>query len=107
MEFYSQKIAVEEVPSVKVVCIGDCGVGKSSLMKLLASKYISKSQVFEENYFPTVGANYTTLFYKHPRFGVFFVDCYDIGGNPNYAKTRKIFFEDDGINCVDGVIFMW
>ena len=104
---YSRNSTVEDVSTVKIVCIGDCGVGKTSLMKLLASNYSSQFNAFEDNYIPTVGAEYSTLYYKHPKFGNFFVDCYDIGGNPKYLKTRKFFFEDDGDNCVDGVIFMW
>lgn len=84
------------IDKIRIGLLGDCGVGKSTLSCRLTS------QPGSTLYMPTVGCALHILAVTLPRGGEFFVELYDIGGNPRFSASRSVFYEG-----LDGFIFLW
>jgi len=75
---------------VRVVVVGDSGVGKSSLIHLLAhDKAISNPSW-------TIGAAVDLRIHEYkqgtPAERSFFIELWDVGGNKSHANTRGVFY---------------
>ncbi|MHA1819863.1 MAG: Rab family GTPase [Promethearchaeota archaeon] len=83
----------------KVICIGDGGVGKTSLLR----KYVKKQ--FEQQYLPTVGVNISKQPLKYKDNGKE-VDInlmfWDIAGQPQFYLLHKVYY-----NGANGVLLMF
>ena len=82
---------------VRVVVVGDSGVGKSSLIHLLAhDKAISNPSW-------TIGAAVDLRIHEYkqgtPAERSFFIELWDVGGNKSHANTRGVFYSS-GIHGV-------
>eukprot|EP01041_Mallomonas_annulata_P011607 gene11607-24303_t len=82
--------------TIKILLLGDCGVGKSLLAERLTNSFVSSSI-----YHPTFGCAVHVLPVSHVQ-GNYFVEMWEVGGSPRFSSSRSIFYED----C-DGVIFVW
>ena len=92
------RIGVEDIPSVKIAIIGDSGVGKTTLSTVLSTANFDTSPIYR----PTVGCNIQVLRQIHDIQGQYFVELWDVGGNPRFVEARPVCYE----NC-DGYIFLW
>ena len=92
------RVGVDDVPSVKIALIGDSGVGKTTLSTVLATANFDTSPIYR----PTVGCNIQILRQIHDIQGQYFVELWDVGGNPRFVDARPVCYE----NC-DGYIFLW
>jgi GTPase SAR1 family protein len=104
------------LPSIKIVVIGDCGVGKSSLSKRIEKMCTNSNDQIDVNgfisdtfiplnpyYNPTIGCDIHVVAVNHPNYGKYFVELWDVGGNPTSTpESRQMFYDD----C-EGVIFLW
>jgi small GTP-binding protein len=72
---------------VKVCLVGDCGVGKSSLVKRLTQ------DTFDEKYLPTAGTKVTGIEFefpeKHGETVLLEMDIWDISGQRSFLKFLK------------------
>ena len=92
------RLGVEDIPSVKIALIGDSGVGKTTLSTVLATANFDTSPIYR----PTVGCNIQVLRQIHDIQGQYFVELWDVGGNPRFVDARPVCYE----HC-DGYIFLW
>ena len=93
-----QRIGVDDVPAVKIALIGDSGVGKTTLSTVLSTRNFDTSPIYR----PTVGCNIQVLRQTHELQGHYFVELWDVGGNPRFVDARPVCYE----KC-DGYIFLW
>ncbi len=90
---------------VKIVVVGDSGVGKTSLVHLITRQAILKKSNC------TIGCSVDVKLHEY-RDGTIqhktvFIEFYDIGGNSNHRKSAKMFFSGaDGIILVHGKILL-
>ncbi|MHA2251341.1 MAG: Rab family GTPase, partial [Candidatus Kariarchaeaceae archaeon] len=73
---------------VKIVLIGDSGVGKTSLRK----RYLDDS--FNINYFPTLGADYSVKSVSLDSKIALNVNIWDIAGQESLSFLRQRFLVD-------------
>jgi len=81
---------------VKILVIGDSGVGKSSLVQFL--KYLTVNKKFTTPN-PTIGCNIEVLIHNNLP-----VELWDISGSsahPSYSQTRNVFYDN-----VNGLILV-
>ena len=89
---------VDEIPAIRIGIVGDCGVGKSMLASQLSGDFITTAM-----YSPTTGCgSHVEMFTDIQSGQCFFVVLYDIGGNPRFASSQSVFFND-----FDGIMFVW
>ena len=93
-----QRVGVDDVPVIKVALIGDSGVGKTTLSTVLSTRNFDTSPIYR----PTVGCNIQVLRQTHDLQGHYFVELWDVGGNPRFVDARPVCYE----KC-DGYIFLW
>jgi len=87
--------APSEGDCVRVLVVGDTGVGKSSLVHLLCSNKVL------QNPSPTIGSQTEVKLHTFNNRS-FFVEFFDIGGSPKYELSRSVFYSQ-----VDGLILMY
>ncbi|KAF2350563.1 DnaJ domain [Trinorchestia longiramus] len=75
------------IPRIRVISLGNCGVGKSCLIK----RYCE--QRFVQRYLPTIGIDYgsTTVEVEDRRVSVHF---FDTSGSPIFEEVRSEFYAD-------------
>ena len=85
---------------IRAALIGDGGVGKSSLVAHLCADLSDRGGL----YTPTVGCDVEVLAIQNDENPneTFYVELWDIGGNPHYASARSSLYAE----C-DGFIFVW
>ena len=84
---------------IRVAIIGDSGVGKTSLVSHLIQDNTDEGALYS----PTVGCDVQVVALScsenHER--IYFVELWDIGGNPHYKAARSNLYQE----C-DGFIFV-
>ena len=88
------KIVPEPVPEslkLKVVVVGDQGIGKSCLLKRYAQNTFS---VDEEK---TVGSDFYSKQFRSTVKGLVTVTCWDLSGDPTYIDVRNEFYKDSQV----------
>ena len=83
---------------MKIGLIGDSGVGKTTLSTVLSSGNFETSPIYR----PTVGCSINIIQQTHELQGQYFVELWDVGGNPRFFDARPVCYE----KC-DGYIFLW
>ena len=79
----------KKIPNVKVVLLGDSGVGKTCII----SRYISNT--FDANSASTNGASYTSKKISYDDLGKQIVlDIWDTAGQEKYKSLTKFFYKD-------------
>ena len=85
---------------IRVAIIGDSGVGKTSLVSHLIQDNTDRGGLYS----PTVGCDVQVVALacseNHER--IYFVELWDIGGNPHYKAARSNLYQE----C-DGFIFVY
>lgn len=75
---------------VRVIVVGDSGVGKSSLIHLLAHDKVISNPSW------TIGAAVDLRIHEYkqgtPAERSFFIELWDVGGNKSHANTRGVFY---------------
>lgn len=94
----SRSTDVDDVPYIKIALIGDSGVGKTTLVGVLATGCFESSPIYR----PTYGCAIEILQNTHELQGNYFIELWDLGGNPRYKDGRPLCYDD----C-DGYIFLW
>lgn len=86
MDSYNSRSATS-LPRIRVLSLGNCGVGKSCLIK----RYCE--QRFVQRYLPTIGIDYgsTTVEVDDRRVSVHF---FDTSGSPLFEEVRTEFYPD-------------
>lgn len=87
---------------IKIVVVGDSGVGKTSLVHLISHQEILKKSNC------TIGCSVDVKLHEYKdgthQQKSYFVEFYDTGGNSNYRKSARMFFAGaDGIILVHGI----
>ncbi|CAG7659298.1 unnamed protein product [Allacma fusca] len=84
---------------VKIVVVGDSGVGKTSAVYLICNNQPLTSTAW------TVGASLEVKLHEYkegtPQQKSYFVDLWDIGGSSSHENTRPVFY-----NGVNGIILV-
>ncbi|XP_022650793.1 rab-like protein 3 isoform X2 [Varroa jacobsoni] len=88
------------VERVKVLVLGDSGVGKSSVVQLICSGRPAARSLAS-----TIGCNVEVKLHEY-RQGTdqqrtFFVEFWEIGGNTGHANARRVFY-----NSVHGIVLV-
>ena len=82
----------KKIPNVKVVLLGDSGVGKTCII----SRYISNT--FDANSASTNGASYTSKKISYDDLGKQIVlDIWDTAGQEKYKSLTKFFYKDAAV----------
>ena len=83
-----------KVPGIKVVLLGDGGVGKTCII----SRYISGT--FDENSATTNGASYCSKNVNYEKLGKnLLLDIWDTAGQEKYKALTKFFYKDAAV-CI-------
>ncbi|CAH1711876.1 hypothetical protein AGLY_000623 [Aphis glycines] len=94
------EISMASTDSVKVLVVGDSGVGKTCLVNLMCKNNVVKNPKW------TVGVTVEIKLYKYmegtPRQRNCFIEMWDIGGSSNHKNTRYIFY-----NAIHGIILVY
>lgn len=87
------------IERVRIMVLGDSGVGKTSLVHLIAHNEPLKSPSW------TVGCNVEVKLHEYkestPEQTTYFVEFWDVGGSHNHRNTRHVFY-----NPCHGVILV-
>ena len=90
------------LPSVRILVLGDSGVGKTSLLLSLASPTAplasSLSSTALSSVRSTIGCTPHTLLLP----SVAFIELFDVGGHRKYALSRSTFYRD-----IDGLLLVF
>ena len=82
----------KKAPNVKVVLLGDSGVGKTCLI----TRYISET--FEQNTASTNGASYASKNVNYDKLKkTITLDIWDTAGQEKYKALTKFFYKDAAI----------
>eukprot|EP01126_Amoeba_proteus_P047452 TRINITY_DN5412_c0_g1_i9.p1 TRINITY_DN5412_c0_g1~~TRINITY_DN5412_c0_g1_i9.p1 ORF type:complete len:140 (-),score=18.55 TRINITY_DN5412_c0_g1_i9:744-1163(-) len=88
---------VDAIPSVKLLVLGDPGVGKTSLVH----RWVGEELPINPSW--TVGGSIQTKLHKYtPDRKEFFIEFWDIGGSAKHANTRYIFYK----MAINGVVLV-
>ncbi|XP_050542689.1 rab-like protein 3 [Daktulosphaira vitifoliae] len=94
------EISMASTDSVKVIVVGDSGVGKTCLVNLICNNVVVKNPKW------TVGVTVELKLYKYMegthRQRNCFIEMWDIGGSSNHKNTRHIFY-----NSIQGIILVY
>lgn len=86
--------SANETPTIRVLVVGDSGVGKTSLVHQLTHSKPQPSTSW------TVGCDVQILPFEVER-QPYFVEFWDVGGSPRYSASRSTFYHDfDGLMLV-------
>ena len=79
--------------SIKVVLVGSCGCGKTSIITRLVSN------TFSEEYISTEGGAYNQIDFTYPQFDnkTLNMEVWDTAGQEKYRSLTKIFYKDADI----------
>ena len=79
--------------SIKVVLVGSCGCGKTSIITRLVSN------TFSEEYISTEGGAYNQVDFTYSEFGnkTLNMEVWDTAGQEKYRSLTKIFYKDADI----------
>lgn len=84
---------------VRIIVLGDSGVGKTSLTHLMAHHECLS------NACSTIGCNIEVKLHEYkegtPEQKTYFIELWDIGGRPCYTNTRHMFY-----NSVHGIVLV-
>ncbi|XP_063697043.1 rab-like protein 3 [Culicoides brevitarsis] len=79
------------IEKVRIIVVGDSGVGKTSLIHLLANEEPLLSPGW------TVGAQLEVKLHEYkegnPAQNTFFIEFWDIGGTSHHLNARKVFYQ--------------
>ncbi|XP_071455219.1 rab-like protein 3 [Hetaerina americana] len=79
------------IDKVRVIVVGDSGVGKSSLTHLICHKEPIKNPSW------TVGCSVEVMLHEYkegtPCQKTYFVELWDIGGSSSHRNTRSVFYQ--------------
>jgi len=82
----------QKPPNIKVVLLGDSGVGKTCLI----TRYISET--FDQNTASTNGASYASKVVTYDKLGkTITLDIWDTAGQEKYKALTKFFYKDAAI----------
>lgn len=86
------QIPQQEIPTFKVVLLGETAVGKSCLI----SRYVNNT--FLSNFVPTMGGYFTSkeIFYKDINKKIK-LDIWDTAGQEKYRSITKMFYKDASV----------
>ena len=100
----------EKLPSVKITLLGNCGVGKSSIIQRYANN------TFSEDYISTNGASYCSKEIER-RNKKYLLDMWDTAGQEKYRSLGKNFYREAYIvilvyditrqDSIDGLKNIW
>ncbi|KNC53412.1 uncharacterized protein AMSG_08918 [Thecamonas trahens ATCC 50062] len=87
--------SVHALDSVRILVVGDSGVGKTSLVASLTGAGESRPSW-------TIGANVEVVGHTHSTSGKqYFIELIDVGGAAKYADARSVFYANaDGVMLV-------
>lgn len=92
-------IMAAALDKVRILILGDSGVGKTTLVHLLSHGEVLR------NASATIGANIEVKLHEYKEGTsdqkTYFIELWDIGGRPSYANTRHMFY-----NSVNGIILV-
>ncbi len=88
-----------ELPAVRVLVVGDSGVGKTTLLRALCQ---DTSNTCDATHRWTIGCDVHVLFHPFRHHQEYCIEFIDVGGHVNYEISRQMFYED-----VQGIIFMY
>jgi GTPase SAR1 family protein len=84
-----------EDDKIRLLILGDSGVGKTCLLHLLCNGTIPKKSPAW-----TIGCNFDVLIHNYKNKSYFIEFC-DVGGSIRYANARSVFYKDvDGNQVV-------
>ncbi|XP_078327841.1 rab-like protein 3 isoform X3 [Crassostrea virginica] len=96
--FYKYDMAAN-IEKVKIVVVGDSGVGKTSLVHLICHQEPTSNPPY------TIGCSVEVKLHDYkagtPGEKTFFVEMWDIGGSTSHQNSRSIFY-----NSVQGIILV-
>ena len=78
----------DEVESLKIVLIGESGVGKTSII----SQFID--QIFQDDQQSTIGGTFTTKTIKCSNGKTLKLEIWDTAGQERYRSVTKMFYKD-------------
>jgi GTPase SAR1 family protein len=86
-----------DLPSIRVLLIGEAGVGKSSIASVLSD------DIFNYIYSPTFGAKMHVAFFSTLQGEMeYCVEILEVGGSHRFTASRSIFYDN-----TDAIIFMY
>ena len=81
----------EDAKTIKVVILGESGVGKTSII----SRFINDT--FDEELVTTTGASYVSKSMKFDKNQVLNFEIWDTAGQEKYRSLTQIFYKDASI----------
>ena len=78
----------DELESLKIVLIGESGVGKTSII----SQFID--QIFQDDQQSTIGGTFTTKTIKCSNGKILKLEIWDTAGQERYRSVTKMFYKD-------------
>ena len=78
-----------EIPKVKLIFLGDAGVGKSSII----NRFIHN--IFDDKIDSTLGAQFSSKVIEYPNYKIALqFDIWDTAGQEKYKSVNKFFYRD-------------
>lgn len=90
----NSKIVPDPIPEplkLKIVVVGDSGVGKTSLLKKFANN------TFSETEDKTIGSDFYSKQFRVVPKGLVQLTLWDLSGDPNYIDVRNEFYKDSQV----------
>eukprot|EP01125_Pyxidicula_operculata_P014968 TRINITY_DN5053_c0_g1_i2.p1 TRINITY_DN5053_c0_g1~~TRINITY_DN5053_c0_g1_i2.p1 ORF type:complete len:273 (-),score=50.40 TRINITY_DN5053_c0_g1_i2:242-1060(-) len=89
---------INEEDKVKILVVGDTGVGKTSIVHLLCQGKVLNNPQWTE------GCNLDVMIHNYQDSNIekeYFVEFWDVGGSLKYMPSRHIFYDN-----ADGIVFV-